>query len=317
VALGISFEFWENLVLRYLKDPNFHDKKIWASIVDGPGGLTLAEFTQREIVYLTLTSILKREEIRFHQASLSSNFGPFAEQNWDIDHPYPFRRFTDPLWILRNEDTVHYIFDVINDKEVYAPVGQSDYIFHEPTLFRHHYEYREPLSLEHCRGISTRHLHYQVEAVFHLQWIAEYADACDKCQEEADQEVRRFARTPEEYRHRPRFHPAYFPYIGRTPSNRNIREVQFYPCYGEPQEVKAPKQLERRPSKSEFFNQIIERHCLEVAVPLFHGLFRSGACPSWEVQVAATSSSSRKRKVPLVTIVPRRSPRLKRLCQLL
>jgi hypothetical protein len=74
-------------------------------------------------VYLTLTSILKREEIRFHQASLSNNFGPFAEQNWDIDHPYPFRRFTDPLWVLKNEDIVHYIFDVINDKEVYAPIG--------------------------------------------------------------------------------------------------------------------------------------------------------------------------------------------------
>jgi hypothetical protein len=79
VALGISFEVWKNLVLRYLKDPNFHDKKIWASIVDCPGGLILAKFTQREIVYLTLTSILKREEIRFHQASLSSSFGPFAE----------------------------------------------------------------------------------------------------------------------------------------------------------------------------------------------------------------------------------------------
>jgi hypothetical protein len=80
-----------------------------------------------------------------------------------------------------------------------------------------------------------------VEAVYHLQWIVEYADACDKCQEEADQEVRRFARILEEYRYRPRFHPAYFPYIGRTPSNRNIWEVQFYPCYGEPQVVKAPK----------------------------------------------------------------------------
>jgi hypothetical protein len=126
--------------------------------------------------------------------------------------------------------------------------------------------------------------------------------------------VRKFARTPEEYRHLPRFHPVYFLYIGRTPSNRNIREVQFYPCYGELQVVKVPKQLEQRPSKSEFFNQIIECHCLEVAVPLFHGLFGSGACPSWEAQVAATSSSLRKRKIPLVTIVPRRSSRLKRLC---
>jgi hypothetical protein len=105
-------------------------------------------------VYLTLTSILKREEIRFHQASLSSNFGPFAEQNWDIGHPYHFRRFTDPLWILRNEDTVHYIFDVINDKEVYAPIGQSECIFHEPTLFRCHHEHMEPLSLEHCRELA-------------------------------------------------------------------------------------------------------------------------------------------------------------------
>jgi hypothetical protein len=168
VALGISFEFWEYLVLWYLEDLNFHNKKIWASIVDGLGRITLVEFTQREIVYLILTSILKREEIRFLQASLSSNFGPFAEQDWDIDHPYPFRKFTDPLWVLRNVDTVHYIFDVINDKEVYAPIGRSECIFHEPTLFCRHHEHMEPLSLEQCRGMSTRHLHYQMEAVYHL-----------------------------------------------------------------------------------------------------------------------------------------------------
>ena len=174
-------------------------RKIWASIIHGPRGLTLGDFIQREIVYLTLTSILKREETRHHQSSLSSNFGPFVEQDWDYNHPYPFRRFSDPLWIVKNEHVVHYTFDVINDKEVYFPIGQCECIF---FLFRRHHEHREPLSLKVCKGISTRHFHFQVEAVHHLQWIAEYADACDKCQEEADQEVRRFARTPEEYRHR-------------------------------------------------------------------------------------------------------------------
>ena len=64
-----------------------------------------------------------------------------------------------------------------------------------------------------------------------MEWIAEYADACDKYQEKVDQEVWRFAKTPEEYQHWPKFHLAYFPYIGRTLSNRNIWEVQFYPCY--------------------------------------------------------------------------------------
>ena len=163
---------------------------------------------------------------------------------------------------------------------MYFHIGQSECIFHEFILFRRHYEHKESLSLEVCRGITTRHFFYQVEVVHHLQWIAKYTDACNKCQEEADQEVQRFARTPEEYWHRPRFHLAYFSCIVHTPRNRNIREVQFLSCYGEPHMVKAPTQLECRPSESEFFSQIIESHYLEVAVLLFYGLFGVGACPS-------------------------------------
>ena len=55
LALGITFEFWENLVVRYLGDPNLHDHKILYAIEDGDGGLTPKEFTKRECLYLTLT----------------------------------------------------------------------------------------------------------------------------------------------------------------------------------------------------------------------------------------------------------------------
>jgi hypothetical protein len=47
-ALGIIFEFWENLALRFLKDPNFHDEEIWDAITEGPGGLDFVDFTEKE-----------------------------------------------------------------------------------------------------------------------------------------------------------------------------------------------------------------------------------------------------------------------------
>jgi hypothetical protein len=56
-VLGVTYEFWENLVYRYLKDPNFHDKVIWNEICKGPGGLSLDRYTEREVIYLTLTSV--------------------------------------------------------------------------------------------------------------------------------------------------------------------------------------------------------------------------------------------------------------------
>jgi hypothetical protein len=65
-VLGVTYEFWENLVYRYLKDPNFHDKVIWNKIYEGPGRLSLDRFTEREVIYLTLTNVLKKEEIKFY-----------------------------------------------------------------------------------------------------------------------------------------------------------------------------------------------------------------------------------------------------------
>jgi hypothetical protein len=78
-VLGVTYEFWENLVYRYLKDPNFHDKVIWNKICEGPGGLSLDRFTERKVIYLTLTSILKKEEIKFFYECRENHFDPYTE----------------------------------------------------------------------------------------------------------------------------------------------------------------------------------------------------------------------------------------------
>jgi hypothetical protein len=68
--LGITFEFWENLAFRFLKDPNFHDEEIWDAITEGPGGLDFVDFTENETFYLTLMSVLKKEEWCFYRESV-------------------------------------------------------------------------------------------------------------------------------------------------------------------------------------------------------------------------------------------------------
>jgi hypothetical protein len=146
---------WKNLVLRYWKDPNYHDKIIWSFLVDGFEGVYLKEFTQREIVYLTLTSVLKRKETRFHNDSLWYKFDPFLKQNWDHDQLYLFRRFVDPRWFQRYVNTTFYVFDVVDGKEVNAPIKYSNCIFHKPQLFRRHHRQREPLSIEGCKDINS------------------------------------------------------------------------------------------------------------------------------------------------------------------
>ena len=100
LALGITFEFWKNLVVRYLRDPNLHDHKILHAIEDGDGGLTPKEFTKRECLYLTLTSILRQEEIKFLEQSLLDNFDPYAEEEWLYPQRYPSRRFAHNSYIL-------------------------------------------------------------------------------------------------------------------------------------------------------------------------------------------------------------------------
>jgi hypothetical protein len=54
-----------------------------------------------------------------------------------------------------------------------------------------------------------------VHMVHHLKWIAEYANACERCQESADSTIYDFARRDLSVYHRPFYHLAFFVYPGR------------------------------------------------------------------------------------------------------
>ena len=62
------------MVLRFLKDSNFHDEKIWDAITKGPRSLDFVYFIENETFYLTLTSILKKEEWCFYDENLYVGF---------------------------------------------------------------------------------------------------------------------------------------------------------------------------------------------------------------------------------------------------
>jgi hypothetical protein len=214
-ALGITFEFWENLVLRFLKDPNFHDEEIWDTITEGPGSLDLVDFTENENFYLTLTTILKKEEWCFYEKSVQEGFLPYNENKDYTDILYLVRRFCNPTYRFVNDRTDFMVFDYIFDLELQACFGLSECTFHEPKEFRGSHVVDEILSIDSWRDITTRRLLVQVHMVHHLKWIAKYANACERCQESADSTICDFARRDLSVYHRPYYHPAFFVYPGR------------------------------------------------------------------------------------------------------
>ena len=258
--MGISFEFWENLVLRYLKDPNFHDEEIFDAIANGAGGLDFADFSEKKGFYLSLTAALKKEEWVFYEQSLYAGFLPYNE-NEDISAIiYPVRRFCNPTYRFVNNHTDFMVFDEIWDPELRAAIGESDCTFHEPKVFRACHSADDTLSIDSCRGITTRRVPAQVHLKHHLKWIAEYANACENCQSAADSVIRDFAGRGLTAYHRPYYHPAFFAYRGRQIQDWAIPGVCWYshfeeglPSYG---------QYELRPSKGEFFAHLVEHRDL-------------------------------------------------------
>ena len=274
-ALGISFEFWENLVLRYLTSPNRHDLLLAKAIRSRAGGLTLEEFTRREILYLSLTSILKREEIRFFEECRSAYFEPYLEREWNFDQLYPSLRFSQPLYRLAHDRTEFYLFDdPQRSTESTRLVGESDCVYHKPKRFRHLHDPAETLTLDCCRGITSRRLPVHVDIAYHLAWIVEYANACERCQEEADEVVREFAIKRLIGHHRPRFHPAYFQY--ERPQKNVLRDTRYIRFISN---LKARVEdgsfhpaegivYEHRPTKAVIFASLIEAHILELKATL-------------------------------------------------
>jgi hypothetical protein len=259
-ALGITFEFWENLVLRFLKDPNFHEEEIWDAITEGPGGLDLGDFTEKENFYLTLTTVLKKEEWCFYEESVQEGFLPYNENRDYTGILYPVRRFCNPTYRFVNDRTDFMVFDDIFDLELQAGFGLSECTFHEPKEFRGSHVVDEILSIDSCKGITTRRLLAQVHMVHYLKWIAEYANACERCQESADSTIRDFVRRDLSVYHRPYYNPAFFVYPGRQVQDRAAQNVYLYSHFE--QQPPSHRIYEPRPSKGEFFVHLIEQHHL-------------------------------------------------------
>ena len=265
LALGITFEFWENLVIRYLRNPNLHDHKILHAIEDGDGGLIPKEFTKRECLYLTLTSILRQEEIKFHEQSLLHGFDPYSEEEWPYPQRYPSRRFAHINYTLvPHPDRYLFKFAEVHDLEHTSVNGASNCTFHEPKAFRARHSKNERLTLDCCQGISSRRIPPRVHSSYHLHWISEYTNAYTLCQEDVDEVVIDFFTRAWIYHHRPRYHPVFFAYEGcLNVEYREVWRLKFVnPDEGVSEEDWIRYQFEPRPSRKDFFLHIIEQQHL-------------------------------------------------------
>ena len=252
-------------MVRYFKNPNLHDQKLNQAIAEGPGGLTVEEFTKRKCLYLTLTSLLKQEEIKYQEYSLVDGFEAYAKEEWPFSQPYPVRRFGGISYALVPGPTqFYYKFAEIQDPEISSVLGYSSCIYHKPKVFRSQHLATEHLTLDGCHGISSRRVPSRVHSSFHLHWISEYANACSSCQHKADGEVIDFYRRGLINHHRPRYHPVFFPYEGRQHVEaRHVWRLKFV-THGEEisEQDRLQLQLEPRPTRREFFLHIIERQHL-------------------------------------------------------
>jgi hypothetical protein len=100
----------------------------------------------------------------------------------------------------------------------------------------------------------------QVHMVHHLKWIAEYANAYERCQESANSTIRDFVRRDLSVYHRPYYHPAFFVYPGRQVQDMAAQNVYLY-SHSE-QQPPSHRIYEPRPSKGEFFVHLIEQYHL-------------------------------------------------------
>ena len=77
----------------YLKNPNLHDQKLHHAIKEGSGRLTPIEFTKPESLYLTLTSLLRQDKIKYHKHNLVDGFESYIVEEWPYSQPYPIQRY--------------------------------------------------------------------------------------------------------------------------------------------------------------------------------------------------------------------------------
>ena len=224
--------------------------------------MTVVEFTKRECLYLTLILLLKQKEIKYQEHCLVDGFESYAEEEWSYSQPYLVRRFGGIGYgLVLGPTQFYYKFAKVKDPDISFILGYSSCIYYEPKAFKSRHLAIERLTLVCCHGISLHRVPSQVHSSFHLHWISEYANACSLCQQKAHNEVIDFNKRGLVNHHRPRYHPVFFLYKGRHDVEaRHVWRLKFFTC-GENigKQGHAQFQLERRPTKKDFFLYNIER----------------------------------------------------------
>lgn len=233
-ALGISFEFWEHLVLRLLKEPNAHFPCIREAFLRNEGGVSFDIITKCLTFYSTLIVIYFTEEVKFRREcyEIGYSFNRYLRTREENDafvsqRGLPFVKHTRPQIVCTDNWELLYCFEeAVDDPTVTYP---RIYRYHEPTKFkkRHTYGHESRLSLEVCQGISSRAYPTHLDVAEHLHYIDEYSRACEDCKEEADRVVRRYANLGYLQLHRPRFHPAFYPYVKVENDTVDARDAVF------------------------------------------------------------------------------------------
>ena len=174
--LGISFELWNKLADRYLRYPNLYTPSIAQASNEGQFGISEDEIMVWLAFYWALAVTSWRFESIFTQECFNARFPTYTRYE-------PLQEV--PRFGIRYE--------------VPTPLGDDlgEYFCFTPTLpnpdryldnpytaedFRVNHSLWNPITLRGCQGISTRLVSKSLSGVHQVQYIAEYAAACEACQ---------------------------------------------------------------------------------------------------------------------------------------
>ncbi len=270
-------------MLRLLTHPNVHFPGLRRAFEHQEWGVSLDEIVEYLCFYSNLIVVYFKEEIKFrrecydkgyyYNRSLSSQ-----ERNAGLTtrREIPYVKHTRPQIVCENQWRQLYRFE----EPVNSPTSTFPRVhrYHEPTKFkkRHDYGNESRLSLDVCRGVSTRSFHIYLDVAEHLHYINEYTQACEDCKADADKFVRKYARLGHRELHRPRFHPLFYPYVKSKDDTLDARDILLSDGLGAFREERGLPRIDfenrvrDRPSRKFIFHSLIIDQILEAKVEEYY-----------------------------------------------
>lgn len=260
--LKVSFEFWSSLVRQYLLSPNQHTPEIVAARAAGSFGVSRDVFNDCLLFYWKVVIAAWNFENDYIKECFDASIPSYPTEKPLTELPQVGLRYQPPP-LRENEGFYRF-------KEAeFENFRENENPYTRPQQFRAWHNSISHLTLECCKGISTRYMPATVDTEQQLQYITEYLEACEPCQDAEDYQVALFTAPDLQHLHQPKFHPLHYQYPSRGKRTREgrIKNATFFTNEAtwkrhlydlkHIEQKQAPYFFEYRPSPGEILSTLI------------------------------------------------------------